>query len=320
MKKRLMNLNLKTSLVKDKVLEELNKLVNVSGDKLTLTVDLTTLVPASAAEPKIYITSEAFIKMKVLVAKSMKEVAWHGLVEKQDNQYVIYDCLVFPQEVTSATAEGIDGEYEQWLFTLPDDQFKDLRCHMHSHVNMGVTPSATDETYYDGLMTQVKDYYITVIINKSGAMTVRLYDVESNILWTDLTIHPLIGDTPADDWYAEVLPMIKERKPVTYAYPRGDYRGYTPPVVPKKKDTPKKEESAFIYITVDGDIFDCIDYAEAGELLASYYPGVNANRLTSLLKEQSFCYITPSLSIEHNYYVTAMTMSSEAVKVEVMNQ
>lgn len=165
-------------------------------------------------EPKIYILDTAWLKIQTLVKENNAEVAWHCLVERHtDNRYLIYDVLVFPQEVTGVTANGIDGEYEMWVATLPDEQFDYLRCHMHSHVNMGVTPSSTDENYYANLMTQVTDYYITMIINKSNAYTLRFYDKVNNIMWSDLsfTICTKEGITYTD-WYDSVKDMIKTKE------------------------------------------------------------------------------------------------------------
>ena len=81
------------------------------------------------AEPEIFILDKAWLKIQMLVKENSGEVAWHCLVEKHtNNKYLIYDVLVFPQEVTGATADGIDGEYEMWLATLPDEQFDFCSC------------------------------------------------------------------------------------------------------------------------------------------------------------------------------------------------
>lgn len=171
-------------------------------------------------EPQIYILDNAWIKIQTLVQENNSEVAWHCLVEQYpDNKFVIYDVLVFPQEVTGATANGIDGEYETWLATLPDEQFDFLKCHMHSHVNMAVTPSGTDENYYNSLMTQVKDYYITMIINKSNQYHLRFYDKINNLMWYDLTFK--LCDSKGnlyDDWYESIKDNIKT-KTYTTPYP-----------------------------------------------------------------------------------------------------
>jgi len=189
------------------------------------------------AEPKIYILDTAWLKIQKLVAELNSEVAWHCLVEQHpDNKYLIYDVLVFPQEVTGATVVGVDGDYEMWLATLPDEQFEHCRCHMHSHVNMGVTPSGTDENYYANLMTQVQDYYITMIINKSHTYYLRFYDKINNILYDNIefTICTETGTT-YNDWYESVKDQIKTK---TFTYtPTYQSSLYSFDTLNKKKET-----------------------------------------------------------------------------------
>lgn len=216
--------------MKDQLLAQLQQTFlateHYNSDTISVSLSLKDVVEKEVndkqlAEPKIYILDSAWLKIKMLVKENSGEVAWHCLVEKHtNNRYLIYDVLVFPQEVTGATADGIDGDYEMWVATLPDEQFDFMRCHMHSHVNMGVTPSGTDENYYANLMTQVTDYYITMIINKSDSYHLRFYDKENNIVWSDLefTICTRDGNT-YEAWYESVKENIKTK---TYNYARSN--------------------------------------------------------------------------------------------------
>src|SRR5574344_517479 len=189
------------------------------GEKIEVKLDLKEMVEKKmeeqhVSEPKIYITVSAYHKIQTLVKEFSSEVAWHCLVEHPEgtNAYLIYDVLVFPQEVTGTTANGIDGEYEMWLATLPDEQFNKCRCHMHSHVNMGVTPSGIDEGYYANLMTQVTDFYITMIINKRDDYHLRFYDKTNNVLYIDKELIICFEDgTPIKTWYDTVKTNVKER-------------------------------------------------------------------------------------------------------------
>lgn len=212
--------------MKDFLLEQLkNKFLNTehySTSNITVNLSLKELVDKvvkeqELEEPKIYMLDSAWLKLSKLVKECDGEVAWHCLVQQlPQSKYLIYDVLVFPQEVTGATANGIDGEYELWVANLPDETFENLRCHMHSHVNMGVTPSGTDENYYSNLMTQVTDYYITMIINKKGDYHLRFYDKQHNIVYTELAFEVCDeqGVTYAD-WYASVKDNIKTYKAPT---------------------------------------------------------------------------------------------------------
>ena len=189
------------------------------GDKIEIKLDIKDIVDKcmtenNITEPIIYITVSAYQKIMTLVKKYTSEVAWHCLINHPEgtNTYLIYDVLVFPQEVTGATANGIDNEYEMWLATLPDEQFNRCRCHMHSHVNMNVTPSGVDENYYNNLMTQVTDYYITMIINKREEFHLRFYDVTNNILYIDKDLIVCFDNgITVDNWFNSVKDNVKEK-------------------------------------------------------------------------------------------------------------
>ena len=110
-----------------------------------------------------------------------KEIAWHGVVERRPkNQYLVQDILIYPQTVTGVTVDADTDEYPKWLIENRD-LINKMRLQGHSHVNMGVTPSSTDEQYYAELSAQVSDFYIFIILNKSGAVYTRLYDFENGI-------------------------------------------------------------------------------------------------------------------------------------------
>ena len=102
-------------------------------------------------------------------------------------------------------------EFEMSLTTEQDNT---KRFHGHSHVNMGVTPSGVDESFYQDILTQVNDYFIICITNKSNQYTVRFYDVQNNILYTDLKLEILNDDgTTLEHWYEEAKKCLTE--PVT---------------------------------------------------------------------------------------------------------
>lgn len=216
-----------------------------NSDKIDLSISLSEMLDAECkakniTEPIIYITATAYMKLHTLVMNNSGEVAWHGTVETYaDNRYLITDVLVFPQEVTGATVVGTDNAYEVWLATQPDEVFDKLRYHGHSHVNMGVTPSAVDENYYSNLMTQVQDFYIVMITNKKEEITLRFYDVPQNICFNGLTLHVTTDQGEAlQTWYDEVKTNIKD-KVITYNKPSS--LGYTPKAYAKADK--KKEDT-----------------------------------------------------------------------------
>lgn len=132
----------------------------------------------------IIFSTTAFAKTVALVKEMDKEVAWHGLVTRRgdDSTFFISDIITHPQTVTGATVDTDQAEYEKWLMDLDDEVFKKVRLQAHSHVNMAVTPSGTDERHQESIISQLHDdqFYIFMIWNKSMSSTVRVYDLKNN--------------------------------------------------------------------------------------------------------------------------------------------
>ena len=125
--------------------------------------DKKTTLPARLQRATVILSAKAYLKMKQLVASSNKELAWHGLVTKRPNSlFIVSDILCYPQKATAATVESNDDAYPQWLMSLSDTEINTLRFQGHSHVNFGVTPSATDTQNWDTFLNNIgpKDFYI----------------------------------------------------------------------------------------------------------------------------------------------------------------
>lgn len=216
MLKKFISINPMRSELLELLKDKFNTTSYTLADKINIEIDLRKIIDdklkeTQVPEPIVTISSETYIKMNYLIEQYTTEVAWHFLVETHPNNiYVISDVLIFPQNVTSVTANGTDNEYEVWIASQPDEVFDKLRGHGHSHVNMGVTPSGVDENYYADLMTHVKDFYITLIRNKSGANHIRFYDVKNNIVFVDVPLHIIFesGET-LENWLAPQRALVK---------------------------------------------------------------------------------------------------------------
>jgi hypothetical protein len=171
--------------------------------------------------------------MNALVKGSSDEIAWHGVVEKNQSYYLIKEILVYPQTVTGATVVTDQNKYSMWLMEQPDEIFNNLRFQGHSHVNMGVSPSGVDQAWYDSILKQLtnQDYYIFLILNKRGDVTISLYDMPSNTIYDtdDINLSVLLEDeTTLNDWYTEQVTVVEKPKfiderswgkTVEYVYP-----------------------------------------------------------------------------------------------------
>lgn len=203
-------------------------------------VTFTKTLGAIDRKAKVYFTEIAWLKMKVLVNDFDKEVAWHGVAHRGDedkDEYFVTDILVYPQEVTGTTVTTDQEKYQTWLFEHDDDVFNNIRFQGHSHVNMGVSPSAVDTSLYERLLDQLDDdmFYIFMIVNKKNDKHIKIYDMRKNVLFetTDVTVEVLDGGIQMEKFIAEAKEMVKNKPytPTTYGgggYQRtnGGYNGY----------------------------------------------------------------------------------------------
>ena len=236
--------------------------LTVIPDKLSL--DLSTSKKITNITPKIIFTDEAADKIWELVDACEKEIAWHGLVTKEKNTYTIYDILVFPQEVTASTATAKEEEYVMWMNELDDETFNHMRFHGHSHVNMGVTPSAIDTDYQQTLANTVQDFYIFGIFNKKRSYNLYLYDTEQNLLFETKDLKTTLNDHTAT-WADEQIEQYVTVPKVTYSknvgkqqsYPaytgNGYYRSY--PSYLSKHDVLEKAEAEELEEEDDDEVY-----------------------------------------------------------------
>lgn len=175
----------------------------------------------------LYFTEKSWLKMQALVREFDKEVAWHGTARRIDSddkdEYIIDDILVYPQEVTGATVTTDQTKYQNWLMSREDDVFNNLRMQGHSHVNMGTSPSGVDDSLYERLLNQLDDdmFYIFMIWNKRGEKTIKIYDLEKNVLFetADVSVQIIEDGTGVER-------LIKEAKTLVTSKPATVYSGY----------------------------------------------------------------------------------------------
>ena len=114
----------------------------------------------------VWLAPEAYKKIVALVTEFTDEVGWHGSVSRTgDNEFVIEDIFVYPQEVTGSTVNTDQFKYTEWLYGLDDETFNKIRMQGHSHVNMGVSPSGVDDKHRQQILNQLEPdmFYIFMI-------------------------------------------------------------------------------------------------------------------------------------------------------------
>ena len=150
-------------------------------------------------------SSKAWFKTIMLVETQPKEVGWHGVCyrdEDNPNEFYIEDIIIYPQKVTGTTITPDPIEYTNWMNKLDDNTFNHLRFHGHSHVNMAVFSSGTDEAFRNDRMSQLKDddFYVFQVFNKKGEIHSAVYDYKNNTLYENADVATEVECDSMDIW------------------------------------------------------------------------------------------------------------------------
>ncbi len=151
--------------------------INLSYSKFRLTDEKAVLV----------FSERAWLQMFHLIDSTDNEIAWHGnFIKEIPGRYYCSNIVVYPQTVTGATVEMDEAEYAKWLIEHDgDNDYRNLYLQGHSHVNMGVLPSATDLRHQYEIMQMLPDdgFYAFVIVNKARQIYAVIYDLQDNIMY-----------------------------------------------------------------------------------------------------------------------------------------
>jgi len=139
---------------------------------------------------KVVFDATAYAKALSYVAECDIEIAFHGLIERVgDMEFFVEDVFLFPQKAGPATVDVDEEKYALWMaktYDTPEKMVKN-RLHIHSHVNMGVSPSGTDNKYRQEqtahLEADTDSFYLFMIWNKQGAWSGELFDYKNMIVW-----------------------------------------------------------------------------------------------------------------------------------------
>ena len=197
---------------KTKFLQYLDNLKD--GENINFKYDVDTDMD-NIVKPKIIISKEAKTKMETLIKKADGEIGWNGTVIRDGNVFTITDIYVYPQKVGAATVTCDEKETGDWLNTLPDEVFNNLRFQAHSHVNMGVSPSGTDTIMFNKYLETLddNDFYIFMIFNKKGDFYIEMYDKTQNIIFYKKDVEIYVEGV--EEFWEEASKQLKKDIPVT---------------------------------------------------------------------------------------------------------
>lgn len=187
--------------------------------------------------PKVFIEERAMQKIKEYVRQRTTEIGWLGCVreevdeETKEISLTIYDVYAPKQEVSSATADiSEEGVVDYTMKVLKDGGETDDvgRYWGHSHVNMGVTPSGTDDDTLAEMVENDERYFIMSIHNKNNASYCAIY-LGNGLVIKDVTMTVLYEDNGVADEVAKeiednvntrvVTPINQTTGNITYAKP-----------------------------------------------------------------------------------------------------
>ena len=169
---------------------------------------------------EVHFDLDAWRKCTALVQCCDKEIAWYALTSRSEDGTMIYvsDILVPPQNVTGTSVDCDPTEFCEWCLSLTDEQVASMRCHMHSHVNMGVFSSGVDDDYQkDMILKDVRDYMLFLILNKKGEVFARYYDVENNIMYDNDDIKVCTPYLQTEWALDQIKDKVKTKAPVRYS-------------------------------------------------------------------------------------------------------
>lgn len=211
--------------------EKALKLTKLADGKL----NFTKVFSIADKKATIFFTGEAWAKMAMLLKEFDKEVAWHGVAHRGEDEsrdeYVITDIMVYPQTVTGTSVEMDTEKYALWLMeNANDERFDNIHMQGHSHVNMSTTPSGVDLSHQEEILNMLgdADFYIFMIWNKSFSSTNKVYDLKKNILFEDKDISvKIVGGVEDLDTFIKGAKEIVKNRSITTSQTYGSgYGGY----------------------------------------------------------------------------------------------
>lgn len=203
--------------------EKALQLTKLADGKLSFTKTFT----IGDRKAQVYFTALAWAKMTALIRDFDKEVAWHGVASRDEDEskdaYIISDIVVYPQTVSGATVEMDTEEYAKWLMeNVDDERFEHIHMQGHSHVNMAPNPSSVDLNHQEEILNMLgdDDFYIFMIWNKSLANNIKIYDLKKNVLFEDKDITYEHEQGDIDEFIKQSKEMVKTK---TYTPPASTY-------------------------------------------------------------------------------------------------
>lgn len=181
--------------------------------------------------PVVYYAPGVKEQIDYIIKKCADEVGWLGLVEKHPEkmEFTITEIFVPEQEVHGSETD-ISAETMGKLAHQLIEQDKDvgqLYYWGHSHVNMGVSPSAQDEQQVAEYLEHCR-WFIRGIYNKAGLNKVDVYDAQRGIVFQCVTNEKKnlgLSDEVVATLDTNLAANVKKAPPIVQTTQYGGYAG-----------------------------------------------------------------------------------------------
>ena len=208
-----------TSSMKRELYEEFQKTLNdcILDERVQFSKKITSITDD---DRKIHVimSAKAYCKQVMLVQSVSTEVAWHGIVTRNENEFYIEDILVHPQIVSGAKVDTDEALYGQWMIDLYEkdpNAFLHLNLQAHSHVNMSPSPSRTDLSDQKQRVIDLEEnsFLVFMIVNKKGGMWISVYDKANNTIYDaeDIEFDIDIDGTRISDFIEESVSYLDSK-------------------------------------------------------------------------------------------------------------
>lgn len=162
------------------------------------------------------INAQTFADLNKIIANCDSEIGFLAtgkkiVVDEKDSRLIAYyiDELFIPEQ----TVNGVECELQaESIMNIVSQHItkggspNDFRVWLHSHVNMGCSPSGTDTATFNEHIKESEEWYMMVIVNKKGDVTIHIADKKENVY---------IKDIPLQVYSAIVMAEVKEKlKPI----------------------------------------------------------------------------------------------------------
>jgi len=158
---------------------------------------------------KIQVDALAWTKFMTWVELAKGEVSAFGIVEQRFNRLIVTDFVLLDQVCTSTETDIDPKALSQLMQDVEDPSM--LRCWAHSHADMKVFWSGTDEATIAGLSND--EWMLSLVVNKDHDAMMRLDVYHPAHIHVDDVVWELYYDVPVEtkaDWKKQFKDKVTE--------------------------------------------------------------------------------------------------------------